>query len=224
MLSKWSKKMSIAPVVAPEFAAPPPAQPNAIRYPGEGRDPQQAAASAMHAGEANGSGPSNPQFPGPKAPSDNPFNLPPPEGHAKTMSQVLGEIVWLMSQSPIHKQMFIADLEWLVMAPAMYQQFRLYYDSGDAKNAPKPIGVVFWAEVDSEVAGRLSQGVGRLRPQDWKSGTSVPEDQRQLWVVEVIAPFGGAEAMVKELKAKVFPAREVRFVKVGPEGKSVGVL
>jgi hemolysin-activating ACP:hemolysin acyltransferase len=53
---------------------------------------------------------------------------------------------------------------------------------------------------------------------------TVPEDQRQLWVVEVIAPFGGAEALVQELKAKVFPAREVRFVKVGPEGKSVGLM
>ena len=131
----------------------------------------------------------------PGTPFDNPFSLPPPEGHAKTMIQVLGEIVWLMSQSPLHKQMFIADLEWLVMAPALLQQFRLYYDSGDANNAPKPIGVVFWAEVDGEVAGRLSQGVGRLRPQDWKSGAAVPEDQRQLWVVEVIAPFGGAEEM-----------------------------
>ena len=34
------------------------------------------------------------------------------QGHAKTMSAVLGEIVWLMSQSPMHKQFFISDLEW----------------------------------------------------------------------------------------------------------------
>jgi cytolysin-activating lysine-acyltransferase len=168
-------------------------------------------------------GPANGKPPGPP-PSGTAFDLPAPEGHAKTMSAVLGEIVWLMSQSPIHKQMFIADLEWLVMTPALLQQFRLYYDRGDANNEPKPIGVVLWAEVDTEVAGRLSQGVGRLRPQDWKSGAAVPEAQRQLWVVEVIAPFGGAEVMVQELKAKVFPGREVRFVKVGPEGTSVGVF
>ena len=39
-------------------------------------------------------------------------------------------------------------------------------------------------------------------------------------MVEVIAPFGGAEEMVKDLKAKVFPAREVKFLAVGAQGQS----
>jgi hypothetical protein len=56
---------------------------------------------------------------------DAPFSHEPPsfikiEGHAKTMPAVLGEMVWLMSQSrvtsgrcaPGHKQFFISDLEW----------------------------------------------------------------------------------------------------------------
>ena len=30
----------------------------------------------------------------------------------KTVAQMLGEITWLMTQSPIHKQLFIGDLEW----------------------------------------------------------------------------------------------------------------
>jgi cytolysin-activating lysine-acyltransferase len=152
------------------------------------------------------------------------FDRPAPEGAAKTLSQVLGEIVWLMSQSPLHKTMLIADLEWMVMTPVLLQQFRLYYDSGDAKQGPKPIGVVLWAEVDSEVAGRLAQGVSRLRPQDWKSGAAVPEAERQLWVVDVIAPFGGAEDIVRELKAKVFPNREIRYVRMDALGKTVAVV
>ena len=40
------------------------------------------------------------------------FDHPVPEGHAKTISAVLGEIVWLMSQSGLHKQFTISDLEW----------------------------------------------------------------------------------------------------------------
>jgi cytolysin-activating lysine-acyltransferase len=36
-----------------------------------------------------------------------------------------------------------------------------------------------------------------LKWPDWKSGD-------RLWVVEVIAPFGGAEEMVKDLKAEGF--------------------
>ena len=45
----------------------------------------------------------------------------------------------------------------------------------------------------------------------------------QAWVVEVIAPFGGAEEMVKDLKANVFPDRELRYVQVGVRGNEVRV-
>jgi len=38
-------------------------------------------------------------------------------------------------------------------------------------------------------------------------------------VVEVIAPFGGAEEMVRDLKAKVFPDRELKYVALGAGGK-----
>ncbi|MFZ4760605.1 MAG: toxin-activating lysine-acyltransferase, partial [Burkholderiaceae bacterium] len=61
------------------------------------------------------------------------------------MSAVLGEIVWLMSQSPLLKQFFISDLEWFVMTPALLQQFRLYYADD------QPIGVLLWASVSPEV-------------------------------------------------------------------------
>ncbi len=127
------------------------------------------------------------------------------------ISEVLGEIVWLMSQSALHKQFFISDLEWLVMTPVLLQQFRLFYDKD------KPIGMAFWATASAEVEERLAAGTTRLRPQDWKSG-------ERLWVVEVIAPFGGAEAMVKDLKAKVFKARGMKFLAVGERGIEVRTL
>lgn len=63
----------------------------------------------------------------------------------------------------------------------------------------------------------LKAGTTKLRPQDWKSGD-------KLWAVEVIAPFGGPEEMIKDLKAKVFPAREVRFVAMSTDGKDVRVV
>jgi cytolysin-activating lysine-acyltransferase len=46
---------------------------------------------------------------------------------------------------------------------------------------------------------------------DWKSGD-------RLWVVEVVAPFGGAEEMVKDLKANVHLEREVKFLVLGRDG------
>ena len=111
------------------------------------------------------------------------------------------------------------------MTPVLLQQFRTYYATD------RPIGVVLWASVSDEVAERLAQGTTKLRPQDWKSGD-------QLWVVEslpraascndakrsgVIAPFGGAEEMVKDLKEKVFPNRDISFVAVRDGKKEVRI-
>ena len=50
----------------------------------------------------------------PKQTTRAPFSHAAPEGAAKKTSEVLGEIVWLMSQSQIHKRMFIQDVEWPV--------------------------------------------------------------------------------------------------------------
>jgi cytolysin-activating lysine-acyltransferase len=98
----------------------------------------------------------------------------------KTISAVLGEIVWLMSQSPEFKQYLISDLEWLVMPPILLRQFRLFYHEG------RPAAVVLSARVSPEVEARLEAGAPTLRPDDWKSGEKVR-------VVKVIAPFGGGE-------------------------------
>jgi cytolysin-activating lysine-acyltransferase len=105
------------------------------------------------------------------------------------------------------------------MTPALLQQFRTFYATD------RPIGVVLWANVSDDVAERLAQGTTKLRPQDWKSGD-------KLWVMpeacvphdEVIAPFGGAEEMVKDLKEKVFPTKPVHFLAVNKDGKQVRVL
>jgi len=89
--------------------------------------------------------------------------------------------------------------------------------SACSTNKDKPIGVVFWATVSQEVEERLATGTTRMRPQDWKSGD-------RLWAVEVIAPFGGAEEMVKDLKAKVFAGREMKVLAVGAKGREVRVV
>jgi hemolysin-activating ACP:hemolysin acyltransferase len=44
------------------------------------------------------------------------------------------------------------------------------------------------------------------------------------WVVEATAPFGGAEEMVKDLNAKVFAERPVKFLSVGARGREVKTL
>jgi cytolysin-activating lysine-acyltransferase len=100
---------------------------------------------------------------------------------SKTVAQVLGEIAWLMTQSP-HKAVPLGDLEWLVMPALLLRQFRIFY-SGE-----QPVGVALWALADDLVAGRIDAGDKRLAAVEWKSGSNMR-------IVDVVAPFGGEAEM-----------------------------
>ena len=102
----------------------------------------------------------------------------------KTVSQVLGEITWLMTQSPRHKAIPLGDLEWLLMPAIMLRQFRVFY------KGQQPVGVALWALADDLVAKRIDAGDNRLSAVEWKSGSNMR-------IVELVAPFGG-EAEIRE--------------------------
>ena len=104
------------------------------------------------------------------------------EAAPKTVAQVLGEIAWLMTQSPRHKAMSLGDLEWLVMPAILLRQFRIFYQ-GD-----RPVGVALWALADELVAKRIDAGDTRLTAVEWKSGAAMR-------IVDVVAPFGGEAEM-----------------------------
>ncbi|MGI9426997.1 MAG: toxin-activating lysine-acyltransferase [Hyphomicrobiaceae bacterium] len=158
-------------------------------------------------------------------------------GTTKKTSEVFGEIVWLMSQSQAHQGFSIRDLEWFAMTPILLRQFRLFHTND------RPIGVLLWAHATEEVAAKLARGNAKLRPQDWighrsnapaNGATSIgtaeahppqpTEATTQVWVVDVIAPFGGAVAMIEDLKAQVHPDRDVHYVRDGQQGPETRVM
>ena len=109
---------------------------------------------------------------------------PPP----KTVAQVLGEIAWLMTQSPRHKAIPLGDLEWLLMPAILLRQFRIFY------KGEQPVGVALWALVDKLAAKRLDAGDKRLTAVEWKSGTTMR-------IVDIVAPFGGEAEMRAQVGA-----------------------
>jgi cytolysin-activating lysine-acyltransferase len=101
---------------------------------------------------------------------------------SKTVAQVLGEIAWLMTQSPRHKAIALGDLEWLLMPAILLRQFRIFY------HGEQPVGVALWALADDLVARRIDAGDNRLAAVEWKSGSN-------LRIIDVVAPFGGEAEM-----------------------------
>lgn len=119
----------------------------------------------------------------------------PPEAQAAkppalTVSHYLGEITWLLSQSPLHRTLAIRDLEWLVMPPLLHRQFYVFRD-GEA-----PVGVALWARCSAEVEAKLEGGIAspefRLSPVDWISGDA-------LWLVDLVAPFATVDNRQREI-------------------------
>jgi cytolysin-activating lysine-acyltransferase len=105
---------------------------------------------------------------------------------SKTVSQVLGEITWLMTQSPRHKAIPLGDLEWLLMPALLLRQFRIFY------KGEQPVGVALWALADDLVARRIDAGDKRLAAVEWKSGINMR-------IVDIVAPFGGEAEMREQI-------------------------
>lgn len=107
-----------------------------------------------------------------------------------TVSHLLGEMTWLLTQSPLHRGFAIGDLEWLVMPALIHQQFYIFRD-GD-----KPVGLALWAKCGPEAEKKLDRGMveseNRLTLEEWISGD-------RIWLVDLIAPFASGENRQREI-------------------------
>jgi len=121
---------------------------------------------------------------------------------------MLGEIVWLMSQSAVHKQLFIGDLEWFCMPAILVEQFRIFY------GPQAPAAVALWASVSDDTQDRLMAGGYKLRPDEWKNG-------EHLWLIELVAPFGAVDEIMTDLKASVFAGKGFKFHQMNAQGQRV---
>lgn len=147
-----------------------------------------------------------------------------------TNAALLGEIVWLMTQAPIYKQLKIGDLEWLVMPPLLLKQFKLFYDE-----ANKPIGLALWGYLNEAGQEKLIKH-GRIEPQDWANGAHissasglVPASGGTPWLIELIAPFHTESAkhrdfILSDLMSTVFANRQLNLIHLNPTSGKKEVL
>lgn len=133
----------------------------------------------------------------------------PPAGAPRTVAEALGQIVWLLSQSGLHKELKIKDLEYTMMPAILHEQFRLFSigptpglddvnpevfrKSGFSKEGLQnmPLGVAIWARLSESAEQKLERGE-KLTLDEWKSGDRV-------WLVELISPFANAENKLLEV-------------------------
>lgn len=129
-----------------------------------------------------------------------------------TVSHLLGEMTWLLTQSPLHKALAISDLEWLVMPALIHRQFYIFRDG------EQPVGLALWAKCTPTTAAKLDGGMiepeNRLTLEEWTSGD-------QIWLVDLIAPFANTqnrqrEIMIADLISGPLKNTEFRFHQTDP--------
>lgn len=122
----------------------------------------------------------------------------------------IGYVAWLCSQSQGHKQLFIQDMEWRLFPPVILGQYKLRIDD---KVGGLPTAYASWAFLSDEIEADYRTAY-KLRPGDWRSGD-------RLWIVDCIAPFGGALSLLEEFYFDVYRNREVKLLY--PDGGGVPV-
>jgi cytolysin-activating lysine-acyltransferase len=137
----------------------------------------------------------------------------PPAGVPRTVAEALGQVVWLLSQSPLHRELRIKDLEWSFMPAILHEQFRIFrfgplpgaenidpstLAAGFTRAAVEqlPLGVAIWGKLSAAAEAKLEKGE-HLTHEEWRSGDRV-------WLIELISPFSTpqnklAEAMLLDL-------------------------
>ncbi|GJL61948.1 MAG: hypothetical protein NPIRA04_06020 [Nitrospirales bacterium] len=124
-------------------------------------------------------------------------------------TMAFGEMVALLSRSPIYRHMSLADLEWLVIPALMTNQVTTIRGKlKDQQGLTIPLGLAMWAQVSEDVDKKLEAQKEanipfRLAPQEWKSG-DIP------WLLAVVAPKEAGQALVMKLEETVFQGKTLK--------------
>jgi cytolysin-activating lysine-acyltransferase len=121
---------------------------------------------------------------------------------------LLGAVIWLMLQHNSTRHTLVSDAEWRVMPPLVLNQAKLYMRD-DA-----PIAYVSWAMLSDRVAERYCLAPHQLAAGDWQSG-------EQVWIVDLYAPFGGADHVIQDLHNTVLKGRVIHHLAMGGTDKLV---
>ncbi|MBF0110368.1 MAG: toxin-activating lysine-acyltransferase [Magnetococcales bacterium] len=127
--------------------------------------------------------------------------------HADAAS-ILGKAIWLMSKSPGHRRWEVGVIEDLVMEPIRRRQFKLYVKDN------VPVAFVTWAWLSDEAEKGLIHSLMHLRSRDWHCGEN-------LWIVDIVAPFGGEGHVLSDLIGKVFRNEKGKILR--PSRSRVGI-
>ena len=104
--------------------------------------------------------------------------------------RTMGQVGWLLTLSPEHRNRPIAFLETHVAAPLMMKQVRV------VTRGNQPIAALTWAYASPEVKARIEAGDRDMALGDWRSGPEIV-------IVEVISPLVDRQIIIEQFLGQV---------------------
>lgn len=95
----------------------------------------------------------------------------------------------LFNLSDIHYCRTVADVYRLVVPAIRLEQFLCWFDQG------KPVVFVTWAWLSEEATDGFVNRTRQLQPEDFQH----THEDDQLWIIDVVAPFGHGSKAVRYL-------------------------
>lgn len=133
------------------------------------------------------------------------------EPATRTGLSMLGEIAWLMAQSPLHRSWPLESLmQWVAPALAL-KQCRTYHRD------QRPVAYVSWARLSRETEEAYVLNPRGLQPANWNNG-------QRLWVIDLIAPFGDGGTVIRDLRTGLFRDEVVRALRVKPGDDQMRII
>ncbi len=113
----------------------------------------------------------------------------------RDFTAVLGGVLVLADQSPLHRQYLIGELTANTAPAVLTGQYRYYENS----ETGQPLAFVCWAMTNDQGRAKLAMGENLDGADEWTDGD-------QLVFVELLVPNGDVQFVQSDLAANVFPA------------------
>lgn len=110
--------------------------------------------------------------------------------------EVLGIMTALAFESELHRAWSISDLQANFIPAIILGHCKVYFD-----RERHPCAFATWALVDDETHLKLLADGNTPEHEKWNLG-------HHLWFIDIVAPFGNALSVVRDLQRVMFPAAD----------------
>lgn len=114
----------------------------------------------------------------------------PPVPTSEEFLRTMGQVSWLMTLSPEHRDRPIRYLEAHLAAPLMLKQVRV------VTRGSQPVAALSWAYASPEVKARIEAGGHVMALGEWRSGPEIV-------IVEVISPLIDRQIVINQFLGQI---------------------